>query len=206
MFSVGRRRRPTCSNRCVRISYQAFHRRSPPSPRLGAADVIEPRAEGSFLWDVFVPTAAASSSALKVSFSLAASAAMEHASAPRSVSCLKPGVPTRRLTQHPRTRSSGLPIPQPAAVRPLPEATPAQQRPHEADEASLGAGACRCLHRSRLIAPPRLTRQCATPCIRSSRRSTAPVPLAAFVIELGVFVPLKSSSAAAWTRRWRSAR
>ena len=92
-------------------------------------------------------------------------------------------------------------------VTPVPEPTPAQQRPHDADEASLAQAPRRCLRRLRSLRRLDSTRRCVMPCSRSSRRSTRPRfrwPLLSS--SLACSCRWKSSSAAAWTRRWRCAR
>ena len=159
---------------------------------LGAAGVIEPRAEGSFLWDVFVPTAAASASSIRVSSPLLLLAAMDDASAPLQRELLKPGVADKTIHSTPAHAQLTLPIPQPAAVTPVPEPTPAQQRPHDGNEASLAQAPSPLPAPVALIAPPRLN-----PAVRDAVQQiiatldSPALPLAAFVIELGVFVPLE---------------
>jgi len=159
---------------------------------LGAAGVIEPRAPGSLLWDVFVPNAAASFSALKVSSPLLLLAAMDDAGALLQRELLKPGVSDKTTHSTPAHAQLTLPIPQPAAVAPVAEPAPAQQRPTEADEASLAQAPLPLPVPVALIAPPRLN-----PAVRDALQQiiatldSPALPLAAFVIELGVFVPLE---------------
>ena len=159
---------------------------------LGAAGAIEPRAAGSFLWDVFVPNAAASFSALKVSSPLLLLAAMDDAGAPLQRELLKPGVSDKTTHSTPAHAQLTLAIPQPAAVAPVAEPAPAQQRPTEAEEPSLAQAPLPLPVPVALIAPPRLN-----PAVRDALQQiiatldSPALPLAAFVIELGVFVPLE---------------
>lgn len=159
---------------------------------LGAAGVIEPRAEGSLLWDVFVPNGAASCSSLKVSSPLLLLAATDAASAPLQRELLKPGVAdktTHSTAAHAQLR---LPIPDTSSVIPVADPAPSQQRPRDADEPSLAQAPPSLCVPVALIAPPRLN-----PAVRDALQQiittldSPTLPLAAFVIELGVFVALE---------------
>lgn len=156
---------------------------------LGAAGVIELRTEGSFLWDVF-PNGAVSSSSLKVASPVLLLAATDAACTPLQRELLKPGVADKTTHAKPAHAQLTLPIPDASPVMPIAE--PTSTHPRDAEQPSIAQPPPTLSVPVALIAPARLN-----PAVRDALQQiiatidSPTLPLAAFVIDLGVFVPLE---------------
>jgi conjugal transfer pilus assembly protein TraI len=157
---------------------------------LAAAGVIEPRVEGSLLWDIFVPNVAASSSSLKVTSALLLLSATDAASTPLPRPLLKPA-PDKAMHSTPAQPQLSLPIAEPSPRPLVAEPIAVPQPVGEPDELSVAQAAIALRVPVALNAPPRLN-----PAVRDvlqqilATLDSPSQPLAAFVIDLGVFVPL----------------
>jgi conjugal transfer pilus assembly protein TraI len=157
---------------------------------LAAAGVIEPRVDGSMLWDIFVPNAAASSSSLKVASPLLLLSATDAASTPLPRPLLKPAADKAMHSTAVEPQLS-LPIPEPSPRPPVAEPISVPQPVGEPDEPAVAAVVVPLRVPVALNAPPRLN-----PAVRDALQeilATLDSPtqaLSAFVIDLGVFVPL----------------
>jgi conjugal transfer pilus assembly protein TraI len=157
---------------------------------LAAAGVIEPRADGSLLWDIFVSNAAASSSSLKVASPLLLLSSTDAASTPLPRPLLKPAA-NKAMHSTPVEPQLSLPIPEPSSRPPVAEPISAPQSVGEPDAPIVAPAAVPLRVPVALNAPPRLN-----PAVRDALQqilATLDSPtqaLSAFVIDLGVFVPL----------------
>jgi conjugal transfer pilus assembly protein TraI len=157
---------------------------------LAAAGVIEPRADGSLLWDIFVSNAAASSSSLKVASPLLLLSATDAASTPLPRPLLKPAA-NKAMHSTPVEPQLSLPIPEPSSRPPVAEPISAPQSVGEPDAPTVAPVAVPLRVPVALNAPHRLN-----PAVRDALQqilATLDSPtqaLSAFVIDLGVFVPL----------------
>jgi conjugal transfer pilus assembly protein TraI len=157
---------------------------------LAAAGVIEPRAEGSLLWDIFVPNLAASSSSLKVASPLLLLSASDAAGTPLPRQLLKPAA-DKATHATPAQPQLLLPIAEPSPRLPVAEPISVPQPVGEPGKPSVAQAAVALRVPVALNAPPRLN-----PALREALQqilATLDSPtqaLSAFVIDLGVFVPL----------------
>jgi conjugal transfer pilus assembly protein TraI len=157
---------------------------------LAAAGVIEPRADGSLLWDIFVFNAAASASSLKVASPLLLLSATDAASTPLPRPLLKPAA-DKATHATPAQPQLSLPIAEPGPRTPVAEPIPVQHPVYDPDEPTVTQAAVPLRAPVALNAPPRLN-----PAVRDALQQILATldspsqPLAGFVIDLGVFVPL----------------
>jgi conjugal transfer pilus assembly protein TraI len=155
---------------------------------LAAAGVIGPRADGSLLWDIFVSNAGASSSSLKVASPLLLLSATDAASTPLPRPLLKPADKATHST--PAQPQLWLPIAEPSSL-PVAEPIPVPQPVGDPGNPSVAQAAVPLRVPVALNAPARLN-----PAVRAALQQILATldspsqPLAAFVIDLGVFVPL----------------
>jgi conjugal transfer pilus assembly protein TraI len=146
---------------------------------LAAGGVIEPRADASLLWDGFVPGAAASAPALKIASPALLAGASDREMPPLPRLLLRPATSDGASSAGAQAE---LALPRPLAEpqrAPAATAEPAAAAPAAPPPVTLNA-------------PPRLN-----PAVREALQQiiatldSPAVALAAFVIDLGVFVPLR---------------
>ena len=155
---------------------------------LAAAGVIEPRSDGSLLWDVFVPNGPANSPALKVASPLLLLSATEASTLPLPRRLLQPTAADKATPTAPQTQLA-LAMPEP---KPSQSAADRPQRSHPPEATEQPSTKAAAALPITLNAPGRLS-----PTVRDALQQIIATldspsqPLAAYVIDLGVFVPLK---------------
>ena len=156
---------------------------------LVAAGIVERRLDGSSLWDIYVGDQATNSTSLKLASPSLLLSATDAAATPMARQLLKPAV--RDTTGQPRPADAQLALrisePRPSQATASVDSTQPQPR-----EQSLASPVASPHEGVTLVAPARLN-----PAVRDALRQiiatldSPTLPLAAFVIERGVFVPLQ---------------
>jgi conjugal transfer pilus assembly protein TraI len=155
---------------------------------LAAAGVIEPQADGSLRWDVFVPNESASSIALKIASPLLLASATDALTVALPQPLLKPCAPGKTSPATPAQLALSISAPSPDG--PGADQPRHLHRARDADD-ERGAAATPSPPGPTLNAPARLN-----PAVRDAVQQmiatldSPSLPLAAYIIELGVFVPL----------------
>ena len=159
---------------------------------LVAAGIVERRPDGSSLWDIVVGDQVTSSSALKIASASLLLSASDTAATPLPRPLLKSAVSDTTDQPRPADAQLALPISEPRPSPPTAFVASAQPQPSEQSLASPVASP----HEGvALVSPARLN-----PAVRDALRriiatlDSPTLPLAAFVIERGVFVPLEEFS------------
>jgi len=159
--------------------------------RLVTAGIIERQPDGSSRWDIHVGDQATSSTALKFASPSLLLSATDAARLPLPRPLLKPAASGPTVHPRPAAAQLALPIPERRLSQQTAIAS-TQPQPGEPREQSLASPVAPPPEGVALVAPARLN-----PAVRDALRQivatldSPTLPLAAFVIERGVFVPLQ---------------